>query len=30
VTFSAGDLEIEVRLRCENDVVTHEIRQEED
>jgi hypothetical protein len=30
VTFSAGDLEIEVRLRCVNDVVTHEIRQDED
>jgi hypothetical protein len=30
VTFSAGEVEIEVRLRCVNDVVTHEIRQDDD
>jgi hypothetical protein len=30
VTFSAGDLEIEVRLRCVNNLVTPEIRQDTD
>lgn len=30
VKFSSGDLEIEVRLRCVNNVVTPEIRQDDD
>lgn len=30
VKFSSGDVEIEVRLRCVNNLVTHEIRQDED
>lgn len=30
VKFTAGDLEIEVRLRCENNLVTHEIRTDDD